>query len=100
MVRWLIFGVVIAAVVVIFTLVDCALTPRTRIRALPKALWLIVIVILPIVGSLLWYSVGRISARTRGRSIAPDDDPDFLRSLRDDSPPGGDKPAGPNEPRV
>jgi hypothetical protein len=70
----------------IFCLVDCFQTPEERVRNLPKALWVLLIIIVPIVGGVAWLVVGRTPVRptggsTRNRPVAPDDDDDFLRGL-------------------
>ncbi|MDO5025426.1 MAG: PLDc N-terminal domain-containing protein [Trueperella sp.] len=87
----------------IFALIDCARTDRARIPArIPKYLWLILILILPVIGPLLWIlfknqdlfktnkpvSAGDFLSnrgfpgkkKTDGPK-APDDDPDFLARL-------------------
>ena len=76
------FAVVAAVVLTVFALVDCALTERNRVRALPRWAWLLIVLVLPVIGPLLWLVVGRGSARKRPvtRVIGPDDDPAFLRS--------------------
>jgi cytochrome bd-type quinol oxidase subunit 2 len=69
----------------VFAYVDLALTERSRVRALPKIAWVFVIV-LPVIGALLWFFIGK-ERRDRGgqsRTIAPDDDPAFLANLRRD----------------
>jgi hypothetical protein len=82
MARVLVFAAIAAAVLTVFAVVDCALTERARVRALPKWAWLLVVLVLPVVGPLLWLVLGRGSARRRPvtRVIGPDDDPEFLRS--------------------
>jgi len=82
MARVLVFAVIAAAVLTVFAVVDCALTERRRVRALPKWAWLLIALVVPLVGPLLWLLIGRGSARTRPvvRVIGPDDDPDFLGS--------------------
>ena len=49
---------------------------RYRVRGLPRALWLVVLVLLPVVGALVWFVLGRGPVRRPLR--APDDDPAFL----------------------
>ncbi len=81
--------VVLAFVVVafdVFALVDLMLIDRRRIRALNRPLWFAIVVILPVIGPILWFLLGRAG---RGgvderRTMAPDDDPAFLRNLRRD----------------
>ncbi len=83
MVRLAIVGGVVAAVFYVYCIVDCALFERRRVRGLPKPVWFLVVVIFPFIGGVLWFLVGR-GRRTRGavrRSVAPDDDPDFLKRL-------------------
>jgi hypothetical protein len=70
----------------VFAIVDVILTDQRRVRALPKIVWVILIVLVPIVGALLWFFIGK-ERNDRGgerRTIAPDDDPTFLRNLRRD----------------
>lgn len=81
MVRLAIIVGVIAVVFVIYAFVDCLVTDRLRVRALPKPLWA-VITIIPIFGGILWLTLGK--DRSRGVSGAPDDDPDFLRTIGSD----------------
>jgi hypothetical protein len=79
---WLVVGV-FAAVFYIYSIVDTALIEHPRVRALPKAAWLAIVIIFPLIGGVLWFLFGRArrGAATRGRVIAPDDDPEFLGSL-------------------
>jgi Phospholipase_D-nuclease N-terminal len=72
----------------VFCLVDCFQTPEERIRNLPKVIWVLLIIIIPIVGGVAWLVAGRASIRPSGpgrppggRPVAPDDDDDFLRGL-------------------
>lgn len=85
---WVILGVA-AVVFTIYAAVDCALFDRSRIRGLPRGWWIVVILLVPIIGGLLWFLVGRGRAIRVGRvfphSAAPDDDPEFLRRLRADA---------------
>ena len=76
--------------VVIYAVIDCVQTPRSQVRGLPKAAWLAVVVLLPVLGAVAWLVAGRPRSGLRRpvrRPVAPDDDPDFLRSLRRDPPP-------------
>ena len=61
-----------------------------RVRALPKPLWLLLVVLVPFLGPLAWLLAGRPVAEGRGRASsgarrtgtrAPDDDPEFLAAL-------------------
>jgi len=82
----LLIGLGLAVVILtVYTLVDCALFDRSRIRGLPRWVWIFVIVLVPLFGPLLWLLVGRGRNAPAGarpaRSVAPDDDPDFLKGL-------------------
>jgi len=68
----------------VFSIVDVVLTDRSRVRAMPKALWILVILLLPVIGVVLWFMLGKARSANAGRSrtVAPDDDPDFLRKIR------------------
>ncbi|TFD61716.1 PLDc_N domain-containing protein [Cryobacterium suzukii] len=81
----LLIGLGLALVILtVYTLVDCAVFDRKRIRGLPRWVWIFVIVLVPLIGPLLWLLVGhgRSTPTTRSfRSVAPDDDLDFLRGL-------------------
>lgn len=87
----------------VYALVDCIQTPGGAQRNLPKWAWIVLILVLPLVGSIAWLVAGRPDRRgqdvpwpatgtagypeyerPRGRgrrSVAPDDDPDFLAGL-------------------
>jgi hypothetical protein len=82
---WIVLGVV-AAVFYIYSVVDCALFDRARVRGLPKPIWLLVIILFPIIGGVLWFLIGRGRRKTPVglRTVAPDDDPEFLKRLAAD----------------
>ena len=72
----------------IYALVDCIQTEESRQRNLPKALWLLLILLFPLVGPIAWFLAGRPGPAQHGRGTnrppsprGPDDDPDFLRNL-------------------
>ncbi|MFF1571498.1 PLDc N-terminal domain-containing protein [Leifsonia sp. NPDC058292] len=82
---WIVLGVA-AAVFYIYSVADCALFERSRVRGLPKPVWLLVIILFPVIGGVLWFLVGRGRRRSEGvrRTTAPDDDPEFLKRLGTD----------------
>jgi hypothetical protein len=75
----------IVIILTVYALVDCALFDRSRIRGLPRWVWIFVIILVPVIGPLLWLFVGRGRKRApvgrMPRASAPDDDPEFLRGL-------------------
>ncbi|MFT4259107.1 PLD nuclease N-terminal domain-containing protein [Microbacterium sp.] len=82
MARVLIVGGFLAAVFWVFSIVDCAVQPATRHRGVPKGVWIAIVVLLPVIGGILWFTLGRRRADERpARAFAPDDDPEFLRSI-------------------
>jgi hypothetical protein len=85
MARFWLIAAVIAVAFMVYSLVDCAMTDRARIRGPRKGIWLLII-LLPVLGGLLWFLVGR-GRRTApvARTVAPDDDPAFLRRLAHDA---------------
>ncbi|MGS2588538.1 PLD nuclease N-terminal domain-containing protein [Streptomyces hebeiensis] len=74
----------------IYAFIDCITTEEKEIRYLPKPIWAILVLLFPLVGSISWLIVGRDRARTarRGNWVAPDDNPEFLNSLKDDKAKG------------
>jgi hypothetical protein len=78
---------VLAAIgVTIYAAIDCFRSDDAEIRGLPKPLWLLVIIAAPLVGGVMYLLLGRQPVPgapdpRRQRLVAPDDDPDFLRSL-------------------
>lgn len=82
--RYLPFAVV--AIAMIYTLVDCVRSDPAQVRALPRGLWFLVILLLPVLGIVLWFLFGRPQAARpatapAARPTAPDDDPRFLHDL-------------------
>ncbi|AYG03849.1 PLDc N-terminal domain-containing protein [Gryllotalpicola protaetiae] len=86
---WLVIGF-LAAVFYVYSIVSVCLADRLGVRGLPKAAWVAVVVIFPIIGAALWFWVGRVDGRRGGRVIAPDDDVEFLSSLKKKNDHGSD----------
>ena len=72
----------VAVALMVFTVVDVALTDARRARGVPKGVWFL-IGILPIIGAILWFLVGKgpVGAVASRGQIAPDDDLEFLHDL-------------------
>ena len=83
MARLLIIGGFLAAVFWVFSIVDCAVQPATRHRGVSKPAWIAIVILIPVIGGILWFTIGRRRANDQGaiRGLAPDDDPAFLRSI-------------------
>lgn len=85
MARFWVIAAVVAAAFMVYSLVDCAMTDRARIRGPRKGVWLLII-LLPVLGGVLWFLVGRGRGSAKvSRTVAPDDDPAFLRRLAQDA---------------
>lgn len=82
-------GAILAVAFYIYCIIDVLRTPSGTMRLLPKPVWLIVVILLPLLGGVLWLLFGRVwnlpSARRRRGPVAPDDDPTFLKKLGDDA---------------
>jgi hypothetical protein len=84
----------------IIALIDCLSTDESKIRALPKVIWVFLILLFPVVGPIVWFVAGRPQKNAQPRTgvwapgggfpesnrprrqVAPDDDPEFLRNIR------------------
>jgi len=88
-------GVVGLALLVlwIFCILDVISTEEVLCRNLPKYVWLLIVIILPDVGSIAWLLLGRPAGagfrlgsqvgvyKPQKRAIGPEDSPDFLASM-------------------
>jgi Phospholipase_D-nuclease N-terminal len=109
MVRLFMLLFLLALALTALALISCLSAEADEVRALPRPLWVIVILFLPVVGALIYFSTGRplpddaagsgpggaggsgagariwrtaAGAISRPqRSVAPDDDPDFLKTI-------------------
>ncbi|MCG5459968.1 PLD nuclease N-terminal domain-containing protein [Micromonospora sp. PSH03] len=85
-------------VLAVCALISCLSADEGKIRALPRIAWVLIILFFPLVGSIAWFIVGREPSpgtrkgwpggtgggeRQRPRPVAPDDDPEFLRSVEE-----------------
>lgn len=81
----------------VYAFIDCISTKEDDIRHLPKPLWAILVLLFPLVGSISWLIAGkkrspaaegwsgvRDRRRERRQWVAPDDNPEFLKSLDED----------------
>lgn len=81
--------VLLAVAVLAFTVycvVDVVQTEEQRVRGLPKLVWLVVTLLVPVAGGISWLIAGRprglLQPRPRPQGPrGPDDDTDFLRGI-------------------
>jgi hypothetical protein len=84
--------ILLAAVqLVLFVLALISALSADRVRNAPRAVWVLLIVLVPLVGPAAYFLWGRPVAaphegrppvrRGRSRPSSPDDDPDFLRTV-------------------
>jgi hypothetical protein len=94
-------GFVILLAFWLYCLLDVITTDESRVRHLPKIIWLLIVLLLFEVGAALWLIAGRprgeaagpspngsrarqrgpIGSRARRVPLPPDDDPEFLADL-------------------
>ncbi|MEV7557974.1 PLD nuclease N-terminal domain-containing protein [Streptomyces sp. NPDC089795] len=89
MLRYLPFLLILA--LTIYAFIDCLNTPEAEVKHLPKVVWVIIILLFSIVGPVVWLFAGkdRVASGGGGRGrraqwVAPDDNPEFLKSLREE----------------
>jgi Phospholipase_D-nuclease N-terminal len=88
-------------ILLVVALIDCLSTEESAVRNLPKVAWVFIILLFSPVGPIVWFVAGRPQRHRVGRGgawqpgkgfpeyerprpLAPDDDPEFLRSRRTD----------------
>jgi hypothetical protein len=92
----------------IYAFIDCLNTPEEQVKGLPKVVWVIIVLLFGevLIGPIAWLVAGKHrgpvpadgstpSPFSRGRSqptkfVAPDDNPEFLKSLAEDAAPSKD----------
>jgi|GEM_PF-298284 len=100
MLRYLPFLLVLA--LLIYAFIDCLNTPEEQVRGLPKVVWVLIILLFGevLVGPIAWLLAGKHRVAPAGGApsgggstpsewhrarrtefVAPDDNPEFLRSL-------------------
>ena len=80
--RFFYLGIIAWVVLTVFTTVYAASANSREVRVLSKPIWIVLCLFVPVFGALLYLAIGRpINKRKLSTTIAPDDDPDFLRRL-------------------
>ena len=77
MVRFAIIGVIVAVAFILYALVDAAMSDPARARGLSKPVWVVLVVVLPVIGAALWFTIGKGRGPAPAPARAPDDDPRF-----------------------
>lgn len=89
-------------VILVIALIDIINTDDALIRGMPKIAWVLLVVVLPLIGALLWLAFGRPTGEERRQSASgaasaypeydrpgrfipadPEADREFLQQLRD-----------------
>ncbi|WP_026819588.1 PLD nuclease N-terminal domain-containing protein [Arthrobacter castelli] len=93
--------VILLVALIVYAAIDCIMSDAAKVRSVPKAAWIAIIVLIPVIGALLWLVLGRPLAQAprqqpggqqpggqqpggqqaRRRPTSPDDDPHFLNNL-------------------
>lgn len=83
--RYALFGIVVWVIFTVFITVFAASADKNAVRNLPKWVWILLCIFVSPIGGILYLAVGRPLPKRGDRgttkTVAPDDDPDFLRDL-------------------
>lgn len=83
--RYALFGIVVWVIFTVFITVFAASADKNAVRNLPKWAWILLCIFVSPIGGILYLAVGRPLPKRGDRgttkTVAPDDDPDFLRDL-------------------
>ena len=66
--------ILLAVGLTIFTVIDIALIDRSRVKGLPKLIWILICIVLVVIGPVLWFLLGRerlIDPSQAGGSFGP-----------------------------
>lgn len=85
---WRVILALVVTAVMVFSIVDISTIDRSRVRHLPKFVWIVLVIITSVLGSILWFAIGRErpgqtgTARGRRRApLGPEDDPRFIDTI-------------------
>ncbi len=73
----------------VFTLVDIIRRDDQQVKHLPKTMWVIIVILLPFLGAVLWFTLGR---------VYPEGGPRMPRPARTAAPPATARPSAPSAP--
>lgn len=82
--RFYLLGGVLWVILTVFATVYCVSTPAKDVKVLSKIAWVAIILLVPVIGAVMFFTIGlgRGDGERKSRTLAPDDDPDFLRKLK------------------
>lgn len=60
---------------IVGALVDIITRPEGQVKHLPKLVWILLVVLLPLIGSIVWFVAGREYAGSLGSSLGTFGDP-------------------------
>ncbi|MER7793035.1 PLD nuclease N-terminal domain-containing protein [Streptomyces sp. NPDC097640] len=101
MLRYLPFLLILA--LWIYAFIDCLNTPEEEVRHLPKVVWVLIVLLFGevLIGPIAWLVAGKNrpahagagggagggspAGRRQQQWVAPDDNPEFLKSLKDEN---------------
>ncbi|OJX65907.1 MAG: hypothetical protein BGO95_05720 [Micrococcales bacterium 73-13] len=87
---WRLVLALVLTAVMVFSIVDIATIDRSRVRHLPKFVWIVLVIVGSVLGSILWWTIGRArrdqggaagGARPKRRPAGPEDDPEFIDNI-------------------
>lgn len=101
--KFLLYGVGALIIFTVFVAVFAASADKREVRLIPKWVWVLISIFLTPFGGILYLTLGRPVGEgktPKTRTVAPDDDPEFLRKLaerlRRDKDKDEDTDPGPN----
>lgn len=83
-------GTLLVIGLVVYCVIDIVRSQPSERLGVPRALWVLLVVLLPVLGSIVWIAVSWTHRSTHGTAAgrrvsrgpsAPDDDPEFLWKL-------------------
>lgn len=80
--------IIVALTLAVYALIDCIQTDPAEVRGPRRAVWILLILLIPIIGPVAWLiarwrtpHTGQSARRPTTPPVAPDDNPEFLRQL-------------------
>jgi hypothetical protein len=99
-VRYYLIAIAAWVIFTVFVAVFAISHDGRKMRLLPKWVWILLVVLIPFIGGILYLTQGRpiVKPEPKTKTVAPDDNPEFLADLeerlRKDEKPDDEKPDG------